>query len=472
MEELASTLWVRHVERNWVLYPRWTSTPDDTMYDQEWPLNHTESNSPEGCDPGSDIDMPGGWAITHGDADVLIAIVDSGIAMEDGELCHPDLDDPDRILSGGNYSGYGDSTDVTDTQGHGTFVTGIAAASANNTAGIAGVCPECKVKVFKAWGSPGGRRACSLAGLDAIEAAVESGADVVNFSAGIYCSYIDTLWEDVIAYADAMDCLIVNAFDNAEPGSLYWNGIPELLAISGNRPGHECGYRNVIPVAATDCTDELAYFSCWGPMVGVVAPGGTGEFLSQDPDDILSDWKRVGQPPHVTVPCPVSYLRYTGCSYAAPHATGLAALIRSVGSFPNSLVRDIIYCTADQIDSGNHPYDQGVVCWDTTAQAAVVIDTLECPGGGERYRNQFYGYGRINAERALSLAESLAASSSVDAEAASKHEGRSPELRQNRPNPFNPTTQRSTSIYPLMARPGSLSMTSRAAGFELLWMVS
>ena len=437
MYALAASPLIEGVERNWVLYPRWTDTPNDTSYHRQWPLNHTESNSPDGCEPHSDIDMPGGWQITKGSSNVLIAIVDSGIAMEDGELCHPDLDDEDRILIGGNYSGIGDSTDVTDTQGHGTFVTGIAAASANDSAGIAGVCPECQVIVFK--DQP--YDTCvtpSTAGIDGIVAAVAAGADVVNFSAGMYCGYIPEPWEDAIAYADANDCIIVNAIANES--SYYWHGVPERLAIFGKTPGHECGYKNIIPVAASNCRDSLAEFSSWGPMVGVVAPGGTGEFLSKDPDDVLSDWKTYWQDPG-WVPCPVSYVRGTGCSFAAPHVTGLAALIRSLGSFGDSMVRDIIYCTADQIDSEEHPYDNGIVCWDSTEQTAVVIDTLECPGSGERCRNQFYGYGRINAARALSLAESLAASSSVDAEAASRHEGRSPELRQNRPNPFNPTTE-------------------------------
>ena len=93
--------------------------------------------------------------------------------MENGLLCHPDLDDSSRILVGWNYSGSGDSTDVSAVDGHGTFVTGIAAASADDYAGIAGVCPECKVMVFK---SAPVYQWCSLGGIQSISAAVDSGA--------------------------------------------------------------------------------------------------------------------------------------------------------------------------------------------------------------------------------------------------------------------------------------------------------
>ena len=71
---------------------------------------------------------------------------------------------------------------------------------------------------------------------------------------------------------------------------------------------YPAAYEPVLAVAATDQSDQVAYFSNRGPQVDVAAPGV----------DIYSTW------PWVT-----GYFTKSGTSMAAPHVSGVAALIRS-----------------------------------------------------------------------------------------------------------------------------------------------
>ena len=99
-----------------------TFAPNDPLAVRQWYLNaiHAFDFWPE--DPVDDL------------APVRVAIIDSGI-----DLDHPEF--AGRILNEQSFVG----GDVTDRQGHGTFVAGIIAATPNNGAGIAGIAfpPSC-----------------------------------------------------------------------------------------------------------------------------------------------------------------------------------------------------------------------------------------------------------------------------------------------------------------------------------------
>ncbi len=126
------------------------SIPNDTHFDKQWALKNTGQ---ENGTPGADINVVPAWDITRGDTSVVIAILDKGIDYDstNSNLEHEDLIDPDRILIGYNY--IDDNTNVTDaSDGHGTEVTGIAAAETNNNKGIAGVAGGAQVLVMKVAG--------------------------------------------------------------------------------------------------------------------------------------------------------------------------------------------------------------------------------------------------------------------------------------------------------------------------------
>jgi hypothetical protein len=104
------------------------------------------------------------------------------------------------------------------------------------------------------------------------------------------------------------------------------------------------------------------------------------------------------------------------------------------------LTRKIVWCSADQIDSVTYSYDEGIACWDLDGDSTLAVGTLSC-WGESRYRNERYGYGRINAQRALEIADTLDWHTAVSDHATAAGTEKSVELWQNRPNPFNPETE-------------------------------
>ncbi|MBC8192848.1 MAG: hypothetical protein H8E18_10745 [FCB group bacterium] len=113
------------------------SLPSPDNFRHQWGL-HNDGNAEVGGTADADIDAPEAWDYETGDSDVLVAVFDSGIDLDaNGNLEHPDLDDPDRYLLGDDFT---DETDnlVSDVLGHGTRVTGLIGAQTNNDTGMAG----------------------------------------------------------------------------------------------------------------------------------------------------------------------------------------------------------------------------------------------------------------------------------------------------------------------------------------------
>ncbi|MEA1947314.1 MAG: S8 family serine peptidase [Thermodesulfobacteriota bacterium] len=140
---------VEYAEPNYYRYT--CAIPDDTDFDLLWGLHNTGQYVNGIID--ADIDAPEAWDITTGNSDIVIAIVDTGV-----DYSHPDLSDnmwsntgetPDNgIDDDGNgyvddvrgWDFFGNDKDTMDLHGHGTHVTGIAAAEGDNAIGITGVC--------------------------------------------------------------------------------------------------------------------------------------------------------------------------------------------------------------------------------------------------------------------------------------------------------------------------------------------
>ena len=98
--------------------------PDDPRLPEQWALRRIHA-------------IPAWYRATGVTDGLVLGIVDSGIAMAtDGSLNHPDLDDHNRYILGTDYV---DGGDPRDRHGHGTHVTGIAAAETSNGEGVAGI---------------------------------------------------------------------------------------------------------------------------------------------------------------------------------------------------------------------------------------------------------------------------------------------------------------------------------------------
>jgi hypothetical protein len=312
--------------------------PNDTGYPNQWALPM--------------IDAPNAWDIETGNSNVLIAVLDTGIPMDGTppSICHPDLNDPTRIILGHDY--VNNDAYPRDDRGHGTHVTGIASAQTNNAIGVAGLCWGSKIYVIKTrdeYGS-GSHQDFYDAVIEAVDYAVNNGFRlVINYSAGGGASNTK---EQAVIYARDRDCLIVAAAGNDYEGAV---GYPAAYSAS---------YDNVIAVSATDSMDHFAAYSNKGPEINVAAPGSYIYSTMPNYPVTLND------PPPVGGSYNQDYDYLNGTSMATPYVSGLAALLLSCDNgLTAAEVRDIIESTSD---------DLGSPAWD-----------------------EYYGYGRIDANAAL-----------------------------------------------------------------------
>ncbi|HRF60738.1 MAG TPA: S8 family peptidase [Fimbriimonadaceae bacterium] len=219
---------------------------------------------------------PTAWDVTTGSASVVIAIVDTGIA-----LTHPDLND--KIVAG--YDFVNNDSNATDDQGHGTHCAGIAAAETNNATGVAGVGFNCKLMPVKVLGSNGSGSLTNVA--NGITFAANNGAKVISLSLG--GSSGSTTLQNAVNYAWGRGCVVVAAAGN--------NG--------NTAPSYPGYYTNAIAVGSTDANDNRSSFSNYGNWVDVAAPGSS----------IYSTLRSGG------------YGNMSGTSMACPGVAGLAGLV-------------------------------------------------------------------------------------------------------------------------------------------------
>ena len=261
-----------------------------------------------------------------------------------------DLDHLDLSCSGKLTAGWDFvNNDATpdDDHGHGSHVAGIAAACTNNSRGVAGVAWGARLMPVKVLDYSGNGTYEGVAA--GVTYAVNQGADIINLSLGGFDD--STTLATAIQYADAHGVLVAAAAGNCAQDGYQCNYLINPIM-------YPAAYSTTIAVAATDFSDNRASFSEHHPYVDVAAPGV----------GIYSTWRNGG------------YTWLDGTSMATPHVAGLAALLWSLDpSLTHDEVRDIIQSTADDL--------------------------------GASGKDDYFGYGRINAWRAL---ESISLATSAD----------------------------------------------------------
>lgn len=244
------------------------------------------------------------WAVTRGEG-VLIAVIDTGVYLN-----HPDL--KDRLVPGSSVV---DEKSADDTHGHGTLVSGIAAASADNNEGIAGVAPKAGILPVRVFDSGGSATSGRVA--DAIRLAVDTAAARRN-KLVLNLSFVGPSQSNPAAGAASNaifgDEAVKKAISDAAAAGAA------VVLPSGNegvaQPAFDApDHKGIIVVGASDKNDQCARFSNYGPGVDVLAPGVGILSTSWNPTE-----RKAG------------YAYADGTSMSVPFVSGAAALLMSNGS--------------------------------------------------------------------------------------------------------------------------------------------
>ena len=272
--------------------------PSDAQFGTLWGLHNTgQAVNGTAGKADADIDAPEAWDISTGSPNVIVAVIDSGIAYD-----HPDLA-PNIWTNPGELAGNGidddrnglvddvhgwdflmndnDPMDPVDlnpggNEGHGTHVAGTIAGAGNNGTGITGVMWTARLMALKAGGVD--RSLFTTGIISAIHYAIAKGARVINASfIGPECSLA---FYDAVSAANDAGILFVAAAGNGGNDGIGDDNdnvpnFPSNFSAPSVCDGHQIvALTNVIAVAATDQNDQWATFSYFGSTtVQVAAPG-------------------------------------------------------------------------------------------------------------------------------------------------------------------------------------------------------
>jgi len=297
------------VERDFVAHG--AANPNDPDFTSQWHL--------------SKIQAPSAWGMTTGTG-VPIAIIDSG-----ADMTHPDL--KPKLLPGWNFlTGNSNVSDTGALGGHGTAVSGAAAAATNNLTGVAGVGWSNMIMPLVVLSSSNYASYSNIA--SAINYAADHGVRIISIS--IIGSASSTTLQSAVNYA--------------------WNKGAVVFGSAGNNsssaPGYPAACTNAVAVSSTEPTDTFSSFSNYGSWITLSAPG-----------DLILTTNLGG-----------GYGSWYGTSFSAPIAAGVGALAlaENPSLSPSALV------TLLKKNS----------------------DDLGAPG-----YDQYFGWGRVNAYRAVQAAK-------------------------------------------------------------------
>ncbi len=323
---------VEYAQPNFIL--RIARDPDDPRYPEQW--HYRDHGNGAGQSPGG-INLPTMWDRTVGSANVVVAVVDTGILPN-----HPDIAGSPNLVAGFDMvsdlavanDGDGRDSDPTDpgdavaadecfpgdpaqpASWHGTHVAGtVGVGRTNNSVGVAGVNWNVKVQAVRVLGKCGGSIADINDGIRWAAGLPVPGvppnptkARVINMSLGsppgTPCSMSPSTQAAIDAAVAAGAVVVVAAGNDAVDAA-------DVFPAS-------C--KNVVTVAASDARGRLVTrYSNFGNVVTIMAPGGDVELDSNgdgNNDGVLS----------FVHPSAGTYARYNGTSMAAPHVSGAAAL--------------------------------------------------------------------------------------------------------------------------------------------------
>jgi len=362
VNELNKINWIEWAAPNIAFNPKLCGQvmPNDEYFPLQWHLHNTGQIIGT---PTMDISAPEAWEITTGDPNIVVAVLDTGV-----DSSHPDL--VNNLLPGYDFYSNDDLPDPVGGGGlasHGTICSGIIAAEGNNHIGVTGVTWKCKIMPIRTniWDSFYVAPESEVA--TAIRWAATHGADILSNSWGylvplpiIHSAFVDVTKSGGIG-RDGKGCVVFGASGN-EGASLQW---PER-------------YPEVISVGATDHNDVRRHYSNYGPELDLVAPSGIGggdSFNAYTAKGCIWSTDISGSRGYNMAPFDPSELDYAaegGTSCACPIVAGVAALILSIEpELTNDEVRHFLTRSAKDL--------------------------------GDPGRDDYYGWGRVDARAALDM---------------------------------------------------------------------
>lgn len=327
-----------------------THCVNDDHFNEQWNLKNTGQH---GSSDNADVKACDSWSESTGSSDIKVAVVDQGLQLD-----HDDLN---------TYSASYDAKSGTSPSvvyawpppsygygNHGTPVGGISGAKKDNGMGVAGIAPDCPLMSVSVDFYFSSTPEEDLA--DALNWAWQNGADVINNSwgGGVPSTIIDDAISNALSNGrDGLGSTVVFSAGNDFKGSISYpaNSHPDIIATG-----------------AVNYLEERANFSNYGDKLDVVAPGvevpsTDHETLGYDSGDYTFD--------------------FGGTSAAAPHVSGVAALILSENSnLTHKEVSEIIKVSAQKI--GDYDYES-------------------YPNKPNGIWHEEVGYGMLNANSALSV---------------------------------------------------------------------
>lgn len=380
--------------------------PREPLYPQQWYLHHNGS----GADfvSNAHIALEQAWDITRGDRSVVVAIADDGI-----DLTHPDFQGPGKIvaprdLHDKDFSPLPHSPD----DNHGTAVAGIAIAEENGS-GMIGVAPGCALMPIRTTGFLD-----DTSVEDVFNWAVNQGASVIccSWGAGAVKFPLSLRQRAAITRAatkgrNGKGCIVIFAagnFNRPLNSTVQEQGWPRkvLNGVTQWLNGYAV-HPDVITVSACTSLNQKAAYSNWGDEVFICAPSNNAA-----PAIWLEETGYIEVPPQKSRTYPGARVitsdrrgasgydrgdftdAFGGTSAACPLVAGVVALMLSANpALSVAEVKRLLQQTSDKI------VDRG-----QDSQFGLSLGTYESNG-----HSKWFGYGKLNALRAVQSALALRA---------------------------------------------------------------
>ena len=310
--------------------------PSDPLYSKQW--NFEKIKISQAWDQDAVEPLYGG------DPGVIVAIIDTGVAYETyGAFVQaPDLAGTTFVPG---YDFVENDDHPNDAVGHGTHIAGTIAQTTNNGAGSAGIAFNVKIMPLRVCSDI----CLSSAIAQAVLFAKNNGAKVINMSLG----------------GDGDDPVLHSAIQEAKNAGIIiaagvGNGGDD--GIGDSSISYPAGYEETIAVGAVRFDNTRVQYSNYGTGLDIMAPGGDSSVDQNgdgSPDGILQQTFPgscyVGGATSTTT---FDYLFCQGTSMAAPHISGVAALLFSAG-YSGADIPKIIENSATDLGSAGYETEYG-----------------------------------------------------------------------------------------------------------------